>query len=140
MFPCHILNIKKGGDRLRSRSHRLSIILLTLLLSIGFGVTSGAGAPDFKISVKPGARAFTPQEIKIKLGDKVSWINEGEEEHFLTSAGPSTKLVVQGTENLEIHKLLRPGESYTHEFAEADTYYYFCAIHMQMWGTVTVER
>ena len=125
---------------MRSQSHLHSTLLITLLLTFGFGVLSYANAADFQIVVKPGARAFTPQEIKIKLGDKVTWTNKAEEEHFLTSAGPSSIQVVPGTEFLLIHKLLHPGDSYTHTFSEPETYVYFCAIHMQMWGTVTVEK
>ncbi len=121
-------------------SHTPVILLTILLLVIKLGATSYADAADFKIVVKPGVKAFTPQEVKIQLGDQVIGINEGEEEHFLTSAGPSSKQVVRGTENLEIHKLLKPGESYTHSFAIPETFYYFCAIHMQMWGSITVEK
>jgi plastocyanin len=113
---------------------------LMILLLFMMGATPDADAADFKIVVKPGVKAFTPQEIKIKSSDQVSWINEGAEEHFLTSAGPSSKQVVRGTESLEIHKLLKPGESYNHSFTLPETYYYFCAIHMQMWGSITVEK
>jgi plastocyanin len=118
----------------------LLIPLITLLLLIGPVVISAAEAADYSVVVKPGLKAFTPQEMKIKLGDKVNWINESEEEHFLTSVGPLSKQMVSSTEELEIHKLLKPGEGYTHSFAKADTYYYFCAIHLQMWGTVIVEE
>jgi len=117
-----------------------SLLLITLLASIGFGVISYTQAADFKIVVKPGAKAFMPQEVKIRLGDKVSWVNESGEEHFLTSAGPSSKQVVIGTENLEIHQLIPAGASYAHSFKEPETYFYFCAIHNQMWGAVVVEK
>jgi plastocyanin len=116
------------------------IPLVTLLLSIAPAVISPSEAADYKVVVKLGSKAFTPQEMKIKLGDKVIWMNESEEEHFLTSAGPLSKQMVRGTEELEIHKLLKPREGYTHSFAKADTYYYFCAIHLQMWGIVIVEE
>ena len=118
----------------------ISLLLITLFLSVGFGVISYADAADFKVVVKPGTKAFTPQEIKIKLGDKVSWVNESGEEHYLTSAGPSSRQTVIGPENLEINQLLPTGASYTHSFKEPETYFYFCAIHTQMWGTVVVEK
>ena len=120
--------------------HLLYTVLILVLLSIGGGVVPPADAADIEIVVKQGLKTFTPQMIKIKLEDRVSWINKDDVEHFLTSAGPSTKQVVRGTENLEIHRLLRPGESYTHSFTQTETYYYFCAIHMQMWGMVIVEK
>lgn len=113
---------------------------MAILLSVGISVTTHADVGDFKVAVKPGTKAFTPQVLKIMLGDKVSWINQSQEDHFLTSAGPTSRHEVSGAESLEIHKLLQPGESYSHTFTQADTYYYFCAIHMQMWGTVIVEE
>jgi plastocyanin len=118
----------------------LFIPLTLLLLSFSSSVSSPAQAAEFKIVVNPGTKAFAPQEITVKLGDQVSWINKSEEEHFLTSAGGRKIEVVPGTEFLLIHQLLNPGDRYTHTFSEADTYYYFCAIHMEMWGTVTVEE
>jgi plastocyanin len=78
--------------------------------------------------------------MAVKAGDKVVWINRDGEEHFLTSTGPASRQQVLGTENLEIHKLLRPSESYSYTFQQPDTYHYFCAIHLQMWGTVIVEK
>lgn len=121
-------------------SHRFCFPLMAILLSGGISVTTHVDVGDFKVAVKPGAKAFTPQVLKIKLGDKVIWVNQSNEEHFLTSAGPTSRHEVSGTESLEIHKLLQPGESYSHNFTQVDTYYYFCAIHMQMWGTVIVEK
>jgi len=118
----------------------LYTILILVLLSIGLSVVNVADAADFEIVVKQGLKTFTPQLIKIKPGDRVLWANKDDVEHFLTSAGPATKQIVMGTENLEIHKLLHPGEGYTHSFTQTETYYYFCAIHTQMWGTVIVEK
>jgi len=114
--------------------------LILVPLSIGVGVVPPADAADFEIVIKQGLKTFMPQAIKIKLGDRVTWTNRDDEDHFLTSAGPATNQTVMGTENLEIHRFLRPGESYTHSFTLTETYYYFCAIHMQMWGTVIVEK
>jgi plastocyanin len=125
---------------MRLRSHILFILLVTFPLSLGFAVGNPLEAAEFEIAVKPGVKAFTPQEIKIKAGDQVTWVNKDEEEHFLTSAGSLTREVVKGTEDLMIHTLLHPGARYTHNFTEPETYYYFCAIHMQMWGTVIVEK
>ncbi len=115
-----------------------SILLVTLLSSIGFGMSSSVSAADVEIVVKQ--KAFTPQQIKIKAGDSVTWTNKDQEDHFLTSAGGLDIEVVPGTEFLLIHKLLHPDDSYKYTFTKPDTYHYFCAIHMQMWGTVAVEK
>ena len=118
----------------------ISISLVILISWLGTAMDSPAYAADAEIVVKKGERAFTPADITIKQGDKITWRNKSEEEHFLTSAGPaSRKEIIKGADNLEIHRLLKPGESYTHELKELDIYYYFCAIHLDMQGTVKVE-
>src|SRR3990172_8714818 len=114
--------------------HLRSGLCIALFLLIGFSMNGYAEAADVKVVVKQGTRAFLPQEITIKLGDKVTWVNQDQESHFVISAGPSSMQRVRDTEKLEINKLLLPGESYTYFFAEADIYSYFCAIHMEMWG------
>ena len=123
---------------MRSPSHTPPVLLITFLLSSGFALAPDIHAADFKIVVKAGTKAFSPQAIKIKSGDTVTWTNNDQEEHFLTSAGTAKE--VKRAEDLFIHKLIRPGESYSHPFTEPEIYHYFCAIHNEMWGTVTVER
>ena len=125
---------------MRSPSHMPPVLLITFLLSVGFVFTPNLNAADFKIVVKAGTKAFTPQAIKIKSGDTVTWMNNDQEEHFLTSAGPSGTKEVKRAEDLFIHKLIHPGESYSHPFTEPEIYHYFCAIHNEMWGTVVVEK
>ncbi len=119
-------------------SHKAGLLSLVLALFFTFGPT--AIAADVKIHVKPGTKVFTPQHLKIKAGDTVTWVNEDQEEHYLTSAGPSTLQVVLGTENLMMHKPLPTGASYDYTFTEPETYHYFCGIHAEMWGTVIVEK
>jgi len=82
---------------------------------------------------------FTPQEITIKAGDRVIWVNEDREDHSVMSSGPVLEKTTVGAESLVIDTLLHPGASYAHSFHEPGTYSYFCAGHMQMWGAVTVE-
>ena len=118
---------------------RSLFLFFSFLLPIGFGGIPCASAADVGILVKPETRAFTPQQIKVKLGDKVIWSNQSGEDHFLTSAGGISGPGVMGVENLMIHKLLHPDMSHSYTFDKPDTYLYFCAIHMDMGGTVIVE-
>ena len=125
---------------MKTLSHILSSLLIILFWSIGFGVISYTEAADFKIVVNPGTNDFAPQVTKIKLGDNVSWENVSSDEHYVTSAGPETKQVVIGIEDLEIHTDIAPGASFTYSFKEPGIYHYFCGVHDGMWGTVIVEK
>jgi plastocyanin len=40
---------------------------------------------------------------------------------------------------LELYQRVNPGESFEHQFTTAAAYYYFCAIHFQMWGIISVN-
>ena len=124
---------------MRLHSHRLFVSRIAIFLLVGAGMASHSEAADFQIAVKKETRAFTPQEITIKAGDEVMWVNDSDEKHFLTSAGSSDVEVVSGTEHLMIHKLMHPGDSYMYTFTKPETYFYFCAIHLNMWGTINVK-
>jgi plastocyanin len=124
-------------DRLRCL---LAAFLAILALTTGTALIRDVEAATIRIVVNPAVKAFNPQHVSAKLGDEVTWVNEDQEDHFLTSAGPSSGRTVIGAENLLIHKLLHPATSYSHRFSEPGTYNYFCAIHMQMWGSVSVEQ
>jgi plastocyanin len=132
--------VVKGVMTMDARTRSISVLLATLLLLIGTGRISGADAADFNVVVKPGTTMFTPQEITIKAGDRVIWVNEDREDHSVMSSGPVLEKTTVGVERLVIDTLLHPGASYTHSFHEPGTYPYFCAGHVQMWGAVTVEQ
>jgi plastocyanin len=75
--------------------------------------------------------AFSPANVPIRPGTKVTWVNCGEtgsDAHTSTSDA-------SGWDS----PLLAPGESYTREFTSAGSYPYHCAPHPGMKGTVTVE-
>lgn len=117
-----------------------STLVLSSIFLLGLGMLPYSEAADFQIVVKPGSMMFTPQEVKIKAGDSVVWVNHDGKTHWLTSVGPSSLGTVIGAENLFIYSLILPDEIYRHAFTEADTYYYYCPIHDAMWGTVIVEK
>jgi plastocyanin len=88
-----------------------------------------------EITVEKNTLAFTPQISTIKVGDIVRWVNKGEENHLVVTQDPRGS-----TSELLVYKTLPPGESYEHQFQMANTFNFFCAIHFQMWGTVTVTK
>jgi plastocyanin len=75
--------------------------------------------------------AFTPQQVKVRAGGKVTWINcgpPGDESHTSTS-----------DTNVWGSQLLPPGATFTREFQETGSFPYHCVPHPGMTGTVTVE-
>ena len=75
--------------------------------------------------------AFSPAQVRIRPGTKVTWVNCGDagtEGHTSTAdAGAWSS------------PLLSPGGTYTREFPNAGAFAYHCQPHPQMKGTVTVE-
>ncbi len=94
-------------------------------------------AGEAMIQIQP--RVFSPQVTTIHVGDRVTWSNHDNVEHFLTSAGPAGRPIATKVEDLEFHQLLAPENDYSHSFMAPGIYPYYCAIHLGMSGTVVVE-
>ena len=85
------------------------------------------------IVVMKNVLKLSPDKITVKTGDTIRWTNQDGRKHFLASipgSGP--------TEELEIFALMEPGKIYQHTFSLPGEYPYFCFIHNQMTGHVTV--
>ena len=70
--------------------------------------------------------AFSPADLKIKVGDTVTWTNNDGMQHTIKETG------------FESQALSR-GESYSHTFSSAGSYSYYCGIHPNMKGRIVVE-
>jgi plastocyanin len=73
--------------------------------------------------------AFTPQIIKVKKGAKVTWTNQDDIPHTVTSD--------EGT--LLNSNRLNKGDSYDKTFTDVGVYRYHCTPHPGMLGVVIVE-
>lgn len=133
--------VVKGVMSMDARTRFISVLLATLLLLIGAVANPGAEAADSTVVMHPGWEAFLPQVITIRVGERVTWVNDSRtDDAFVISSGPVTRQTTVGQDDLEMDAVLHPGTSYTHAFREPGTYYYFCAGHMQMWGAVIVKE
>ena len=86
------------------------------------------------VTVERESFAFAPQELSIKVGDRVKWTNRDGQMHMVVTAKPGS----EGRE-LEIYARMNPDESIEHQFDTPAAYYYYCAIHFEMWGTISVN-
>ena len=72
--------------------------------------------------------SFKPATIAVPVGTTVTWTNQDEDPHTITSAAGA--FTSSG---------LSHDETFTQTFRERGTYQYFCALHPQMRATVIVK-
>ena len=82
---------------------------------------------------------FDPSNIAILIGTEVTWINEDETQHTVTS-GNLTNLGTDGIYDGRFYSgVLGSGDSFSYTFDEPGLYSYFCSPHPWMTGFVIVE-
>lgn len=80
--------------------------------------------------------SFSPQEIIIKVGESVTWLNAGSEDHQVNSAPHPTHTTYQP---LNTVGLLKPGDKQSLTFPTAGTYKYHDHLNPSLFGSVTVQ-
>jgi plastocyanin len=81
---------------------------------------------------------FAPQNATIAVGDTVTWTNTGSFAHTTTSG--TTTGGTRHPDGLWDSGSMLPGKSFSHVFAQAGTFPYYCTPHYtSMTGTVTVK-
>ncbi len=113
----------------------LFLLLLTTVLLPGCGSTATTTTGAVTATTAGGAvqvimsnRAYDPQEITIKVGDTVTWVNQDAPRHDVVAENGEFK-----------SDLFSKGETFSHTFTKAGTYPYYCSIHPGMTGTVIVQ-
>jgi plastocyanin len=80
-------------------------------------------------SVAISGMQFQPATIRVKAGEKITWINNATMPHTVTS--PNYGLLAS--------QRLNRGSVFSHTFEQPGTYTYYCALHPSMTGRVIVE-
>lgn len=89
--------------------------------------------------------AFAPKRMKIDAGETVTWTNNDDILHTVTSGRGQKQGVPGVTENKDakpdgmFDQEVEFEETFEFTFEDPGTYAYFCAIHPGMTGTVVVE-
>jgi plastocyanin len=73
--------------------------------------------------------SFSPQTLTLPAGATVTWTNRDNAPHTVTSAD----------KRFPKSSVLKPGQSYSNNFAAAGTYSYFCSIHPRVTGKIIVK-
>ena len=71
---------------------------------------------------------FSPQQVTVKAGDTVTWVNRDDIPHTVTSTTMTFR-----------SKALDTDDKFSFTFATPGSYAYFCSLHPHMTGTIVVE-
>jgi plastocyanin len=95
------------------------------------GLLAGAAvmaAPAADTAVKIDNFTFAPQRVTVKAGTTVTWTNQDDIPHTVTSATKAFR-----------SKALDTDDKFSFTFTTAGVYEYFCSLHPHMTGTIVVE-
>ena len=95
---------------------------------VAFAIAAASPARAADTEVKIDNFTFNPQQITVKAGDTVTWVNHDDIPHTVTS---KTALFRS--------KALDSDDKFSFTFATPGTYPYFCALHPMMTGSIVVE-
>ena len=102
-------------------------VLRSLVLAVALLLPLGVRAHAEEIKVTIDNFTFSPAELKLKVGDTVTWTNHDDIPHTTVSAGKFRS------------KTMDTDNSFTFTFTAAGDYKYFCSLHPHMTGMIKVE-
>lgn len=76
---------------------------------------------------------FQPKQLEVKAGTQVTWINQDDIRHTVTSGTPENK------DGRFDAPLGGKGAKFTFTFAQPGTYTFFCDRHQHMRGAIVVK-
>jgi plastocyanin len=103
----------------------------------------GGGSNTIEVSITSGSssktdNAFDPNPVQASVGDTVVWTNDDTTPHTVTS-GSNAQSDGKFDSSPNLNPLLAPGETFEHTFEEEGEYPYYCQLHPNMVGTVSVS-
>ncbi len=106
----------------------MNALLIAAMLAVvpAAQASPGAATPAYTVHIKDFA--FAPTPLRVHTGDAVRFVNDDEEPHTVTATDKSFD-----------SEALDTSGSWTHIFAKAGTYTYFCELHPYMKATVVVS-
>ena len=111
---------------MRSRNSRVATGVACLLAAVA--LFSGAMRAEDATAKIDNNFTFVPARLTVKAGTTVTWRNEDDIPHTVTSAARLFK-----------SKALDTDDSFSFTFTDPGTYEYFCSLHPRMTATIVVE-
>ena len=120
---------------------KLSLVLFVFVLamilpSYGEEVPKTILPMQVTVSIQPPhvGTPFDPKEVHIVPNSTVTWINNDNVTHTVTSGDPQ-----KGADGKFDSGLLKPGKEFSYTFTEIGTSSYYCQVHPAMIGTIIVN-
>jgi len=117
----------------------LAVFSIIAITPLAFADHSSATVTNAIGSSIPGCEdtdsCFIPSTVTIDVGGEVVWENVDNAAHTVTSGSPA-----DGPDGaFDSSLIMAGGASFSHTFADAGTFTYFCMVHPWMQGTVIVS-
>ena len=111
--------------------------------TLSSSLNSSANNNGMEISIVKGAttlndKAYSPNPLKIKVGNTITWINKDNTIHTVTSGKANSPDAGQLFDS-GLTSLITPSKSFSHKFTEVGEFSYFCRLHPNMVGTIEVK-
>jgi len=113
-------------NRLANNTSIATALALAILAVAGVFPIASAQAAAAEVQIDQFT--FAPQQVTVKAGTTVTWINEDDVPHTVASSGKVFK-----------SKALDTADKFSFTFTTPGTYEYFCSLHPHMTGAVVVE-
>jgi plastocyanin len=105
----------------------------TVLAAVALALSAGSAAAQSQQGVTVQTFQFKPTPIEVPVGSKVSFTNQDDITHTVTSGTPESR---DGKFN---NQLAGKGATATVELTQRGVYPYFCERHRSMRGEITVK-
>jgi plastocyanin len=102
------------------------------------GANAGTSVSIVSGSSSLADTAYQPNPIQVSVGNTVTWTNDDSQPHTVTSGSngqPDNKF----NSSPNFNPLMAPGQTFSFTFTQAGDYPYFCMLHPNMVGTVSVS-
>jgi plastocyanin len=109
-------------------SYLLSLAVALALVLPGTGAGAARAPKPATHTIAMDGTAFSPDDLTVKVGDTVVWINKDPFPHTATS-----------TSGAFDSKILQPGDSFKYKATTKGDFPYICALHPTMKGMLRVE-
>jgi plastocyanin len=115
----------------------------TRVSDVGAAIINGSAPAENPVSMVYGGvelttEAFSPNPVTIQRGENVTWTNDDFLPHTVTSGSPDQAGTDEAGQDFD-SGFIGTRASFTHTFDEQGEFEYFCELHPNMIGTVSVN-